>query len=111
VAEVAAGIRTMTGGRFSHVVLPKIPEVESGTGLKLRPEEFRFRSQGCPGRDFNLSVSTVNPRISRVDDDGQAWVLVSGHDYPHCSSPENPIHRPCVELMVRVDVLTEAARR
>jgi len=83
------------------------PDVPDGTELHLRPGEWAD-IYGPPGTTYlDVTVARLGERI-RVED-GVAWVCVVGHAI-ECRWASAELHTPCVELLVRLDVLAPPAR-
>lgn len=86
---------------------PEIPELPEGTLLTLRAgEAMDFHGLDSDYRDVKLV--RVFPAVT-LRRHGHVWVAVAAHEHPTCTWDATEPHRPCVELVVRADVLRRHA--
>jgi len=116
-AATAAVVRAMTAetrrardAAAAAARVEQIPDIPSGTILKLGPDEWSHCARIPRGVHLDMSVSRVHRNVTRQDEAG-LWVWVVGHEQPRCGWTSTPAHLPCLHLMVRVDALTRAGRR
>ena len=85
------------------------PDVPTGTELHLRPGEWAdIYNLPVAGTTYlDVTVSRLGERIRVAD--GVAWVWVVGHAL-ECRWASAELHPPCVELLVRLDALSQDAR-
>ncbi|ROT33950.1 hypothetical protein EF879_03410 [Micromonospora sp. HM5-17] len=93
--------------RPPHLTGPAIPDVPTGTLLRLAPGEWSHCHAVPAGSRLDVTVSRVHRNVVRRDEAG-LWVWVVGHEHPACGWAHVERHPPCRQLMVRVDVLARA---
>ncbi|MGI5214363.1 hypothetical protein [Plantactinospora sp. CA-290183] len=94
------------------VVTPtvEIPDVPAETLLQLQPEQWSHCATVPVGTYLEVTVARVHRNVTRQDGAG-LWVWIVGHEHPGCTWEHVEPHPPCLQLMVRVDVLIAAAQR
>ncbi|MEO3821525.1 hypothetical protein [Plantactinospora sp. B24E8] len=94
------------------IVTPAVemPDVPEGALLRLGPGDWSHGATLPVGTYLNLSLTRIHRNVTRQDEQG-LWVWVVGHEHPACTWPHVEAHPPCLQLMVRFDVLTEAANQ
>ncbi|MFY1689966.1 hypothetical protein [Plantactinospora sp. WMMB782] len=91
-----------------HIPAPEIPELPAGTLLRLRSGDW-YHIHDLPCTAYcDMTVAKVHAGVTR-EDLGHLWLWVTGHDHPTCSWESVEPHPPCIELMVRLDVLRRVA--
>ncbi|MEO3744775.1 hypothetical protein [Plantactinospora sp. B5E13] len=90
--------------RPPHLVSPSIPDLPDGTLLRLAPGEWSHCRTVPDGSPLNVTVCRVHRNVTRQDG-ADLWVWIVGHEHPSCTWPHVESHPPCLQLMVRVDVL------
>lgn len=96
--------------RPPHILPASIPDVPEGTVLQLTGHDWSHCASYPPGAYVDITVSRVHRGCFR-EQNGVLWVWVVGHRHPSCRWPHVEQHVPCLQLMVRVDMLTRASIR
>ncbi|MGI5212885.1 hypothetical protein [Plantactinospora sp. CA-290183] len=84
-----------------------IPDVPPGTLLRMRPGEWSHCARVPVGTYLEMTVCRIHRNVIRQDEAGR-WVWVVGHEHPSCTWAHVEPHPPCLQLMVRLDVLIGA---
>lgn len=95
--------------RPPHIPPPRIPDVPADTVMTLEAGEWSDYSGAPVGGRVHLRLIKIYASITR-EQWGHLWVWVAGHDSLSCHWSSVEPHGPCMELMVRVDVLGRHGR-
>jgi hypothetical protein len=94
--------------RPPHVPPQQIPDLPVDTVLHLRAGEWSHLHDVPPDAYVDIRLVKIDKGITRHED-GYVWVWCRGHDPMTCHWESVEPHKPCIEMMVRLDVLVRHA--
>ncbi|MDG4791541.1 hypothetical protein O7626_37565 [Micromonospora sp. WMMD1102] len=95
--------------RPPHIPPPEIPDLPVDTRIRFESGEWSHHRRGADVEGYvDIRIVRVDKGITRSDG-GHLWVWIRGHDPLCCHWESVPPHKPCMELMARVDVLARHA--